>query len=119
MKNDEWAAEQLGQNPGVPTTPPQPNNEKLDSLLDEIFEVDRALKWAANPKTTGYSRYWLDGYEKAYEQIKNDLPKAKAQIQQLIDEARIEELESIPGSLGNFEYIKDRLQQLRNINGKG
>ena len=47
---------------------------------NEMQDVEKAIKWANDPYTKGYSQSWLSGYQKAYEQVKNDLDTISSKL---------------------------------------
>jgi len=124
MKNDEGAAKQLGQSPQdqansmqemyaaqKPPPPLQSNNEKLVEIIAQ-----------ANSQAI----YLFTGGKEHKDMPRISDAETVAQIQQLIVEARIDELDLMHDMLsleareaGACDYIHKRTNQLRNTNGKG
>ena len=58
--------------------------------IDKALEVTKALKWARESTTAGYSKSWLAGYEKAYEEVQNSLGDLAPLLSQATTDGRRE-----------------------------
>lgn len=66
---------------------PQPNKpSKVVEDIEKVLDTKSALNWARHPISKGYSESWLNGYEKAYGQVKNDIPRLLATFKKMAED---------------------------------
>lgn len=57
---------------------------KYIKKLEEILDTEGALGWDGE----GYSEEYLSGYQRAYQQVENDMPRVKILLKKLQSETR-------------------------------
>lgn len=57
---------------------------KYIKKLEEILDTEGALGWSGE----GYSEEYLSGYQRAYQQVENDMPRVKILLKKLQSETR-------------------------------
>ena len=77
---------------------------KLKEEIEKILTIEDALNW--NGK--GYSESYLSGYQKAYEQVKNDMPK----VMKIIKAQQKSYAEEIKKELARLDKVHDIAMEL-------